>query len=611
MAALPSSGPNIASSPSPASAASAASSPAPQQQPTYTTAGTIYNPNSSQPLQPPARRGRATKWNVGNNQTDLCLFPKAVLAGLTMKAAANGRTTGMQQYAPLQQNSDRAVSPLSISEHGSMGIALVSQTPRLHAGNLSTQSHSLAHKENVIASEAANENSDNTTDSGGHDFAGHVSEQHGDGVDDDNTAPPAHLLSMSINGLKSLASYPNPCQKDAQKLLKPSVDLAATKASTTPVLGFPVTGIQKVPPQDEATGMRGVPGLNLLRSSLFDATGNIGSTQQGLFSLPTTRSPSPASGLERAMTPPSSSSASSTRSGPAPLTAGPPGQRQYRPFAYDSMAKGFQSAFETLEQPLEYADGNGNSNTASMGTEMFSNGPGTNIPRAYTLRESFNTASLIQTPPPSAERLEQDEQTGTKEKSLLLQLVETSEPDGPPVRINTGMSPYVDGPAWDQDINCGDCYTQSQSFYGNGYYSYVPGMCSHSASVWNDREEIIRRGWYAGSHLLGKGMNEIIAENNYRRRRCAFGAIGDGRPKPSGKKKEYPRISVEEANRITTPEHAEPLLRMMYGSLLQAVEEGKLSTEFYKWAEEQDRKYDGKVCVGKTASDAYTEVEAE
>ena len=49
----------------------------------------------------------------------------------------------------------------------------------------------------------------------------------------------------------------------------------------------------------------------------------------------------------------------------------------------------------------------------------------------------------------------------------------------------------------------------------------------------------------------------------------------------------------------------------MYGSLLQAVEEGKLSTEFYKWAEEQDRKYDGKVCVGKTASDAYTEVEAE
>src|SRR5690625_3388660 len=98
MAALPSSGTNIASSPSPASAASAASTPAPQQQPTYTTAGTIYNPNSSQPLQPPARRGRATKWNVGSNQTDLCLFPKAVLAGLTMKAAANGRTTGMQQY---------------------------------------------------------------------------------------------------------------------------------------------------------------------------------------------------------------------------------------------------------------------------------------------------------------------------------------------------------------------------------------------------------------------------------------------------------------------------------------------------------------------------------
>ncbi|UNI24221.1 hypothetical protein JDV02_009987 [Purpureocillium takamizusanense] len=611
MAVMPLPANNNASSSSSPTPASAASTPAPQQ-PTYTTAGTIYNPNSSQPLQPPARRGRSTKWNVGVNQTELCLFPKAVLAGLTMKAVANGRaSTGMQQYAPLQQNSDRAVSPLSTSEHGSMGIALPSQTPRLNTGNHSTtQTHSLAQKENVNASETTKERLDNTVDGDGNGLVGSTTEQHAEEADDDHAGPPAHLLSMSINGLKSLASYPNPCQKDAQKLLKPTVDLAAPKALTAPVLGFPAAGTQKVPPKDEVTGVRGPPGLTLLRPSHIDGVSNVTATQNKLFPISMTRSPSPASGLENVMTPPSSASASSTRSGPAPLTAGPPGQRQYRPLAYDSMVKTFQSGLETMEQPLEYVEGTGNSNNASAGAEMVDSGLGANIPRAYSLPETFTTASLIQTPPPSSEAVCSDEPSEPKKKSLLAELVETSEPDGSPVRNNTGISAYVDGPAWDQGYDYAAYYAQARQRYGGGYYLSSVDASGQRGSIWNDSQLRTERGWYAGSHLLGKTMEEIVAEENYRKRRCVFGAIGDGRPKPSGKK-EYPRISIEEANSITTPEHAEPLLRMMYGSLLQAVEEGKLGTEFYKWAEEQDKKYDGKVSVGKTAAKEHIEVEAE
>ncbi|KAJ6444008.1 nuclear pore [Purpureocillium lavendulum] len=604
MTVLPSSEKNNASSPP--SSASAASTPAPRQ-PTYTTAGTIYNPNSSQPLQPPARRGRATRWNgVGVNQTGLCLFPKAVLAGLTLKTATNGRTTSMPQYSPLQQNSDRAVSPLSTYEHSTMGVALAPQAPRLRHGNVSPAP---VPKETVIHDADAAKGHIPTADGNGHDCSGKVDDQQEETDKEGRSGHTAHLMSMSMNALQNLASYPNPAQKDAQKLLKPSVDMAAAKhplCCPAPA-SYPLYPLQQR--VDEGTGTKGGSGLSSLRPSQVDGTNKNVAIPTGL--LPISRSSSPASSLEQVMTPTSSASSSSVLGAPAPLTAGPPGQRQYRPVTYDSMMKHFQPANQTPVQLAEHMSAVKYANETGFRAEARDDhfGPVKTVP-PLSLRKYFDGNELIKDPSSP------ETQPEPQKKSLLTELVETSEPDGPPVRRNTGASSYVDGPAWHQGASSAVSPLQLRRPmlvrppFGSGYYAPMPAFVGPNDPIRNARQQRIDQDWYAGSDRLGKSMDEIAAEAEHRRRQCRFGAVGDGRPKPAPKT-EYPPIPVDLANRIPTPKHTEVLMNMALDSLVHAVDEGNLGSAFYKWAEEMDRKYGGKVCAGKTGEDDDAETETE
>jgi hypothetical protein len=104
-------------------------------QTTYTTAGTIYNPSSSQRLQPPARRGRLLK---ATSEFDNLKFvnpplprhqPDALHRLYMSESLAQTQPPPDQQisYEPLQQNYDRAVSPVNGQDqaHGmswSMGM---------------------------------------------------------------------------------------------------------------------------------------------------------------------------------------------------------------------------------------------------------------------------------------------------------------------------------------------------------------------------------------------------------------------------------------------------------------------------------------------------------
>ncbi|KLO82001.1 Uncharacterized protein Y057_13185 [Fusarium fujikuroi] len=93
---------------------------------TYTTAGTPYNPSTSQPLQPPARRGRSLKWPAGLPTAGLSLLPKSVLATLPLKAGS--RPSTLQQYSP-QTPYDRASSPLNDTDHRCINMS--AQVPRI------------------------------------------------------------------------------------------------------------------------------------------------------------------------------------------------------------------------------------------------------------------------------------------------------------------------------------------------------------------------------------------------------------------------------------------------------------------------------------------------
>ncbi|UKZ74081.1 hypothetical protein TrVFT333_001737 [Trichoderma virens FT-333] len=187
------------SSPTPVASASASS------QPTYTTAGTIYNPSSSQRLQPPARRGRLLKLNseASGFPLDAAKFgtPRSMLSDAQFRSDASTKVpaaTAIQQYSPLQQNYDRAVSPVVSPTH-EPGMSFHGVRPHnasLHAG---ADSPHVSLFDNGKGKAVATNN--------------------GSSSDDDDDIVNSALMNMTVKSLQNLASYPNPNQKSAQKAL--------------------------------------------------------------------------------------------------------------------------------------------------------------------------------------------------------------------------------------------------------------------------------------------------------------------------------------------------------------------------------------------------------
>lgn len=182
------------------------------KQPTYTTAGTIYNPSSALPLQPPTRRGRSAKWTLANSHSELSLLPKSVLAGLSSKALATnpgGRSTStLQQYTSLQQNYDRAVSPMSELEHAALNMPL--QAPCMRSGNTPAPLSFFPSDKNADQQEMGNgtlvpdelAGPTNGTEADDNDEI--------DDDDDEDDIGMSYLKSMTVKSLNNLASYPNP-----------------------------------------------------------------------------------------------------------------------------------------------------------------------------------------------------------------------------------------------------------------------------------------------------------------------------------------------------------------------------------------------------------------
>lgn len=156
----------------------------PKAPPKYTTVGSIVNPKST-PLQPPARRGRTAKWPL---PTDIGLITSQI-SGLGFSLGSDSRALHTDNqplhYSPLQQNTDRAVSPTN--EHCGLTIPNMSFTTMLAA----------------CGDECDEENTSYRPDD----------------VEDDNFGDHDALKAMSVKTLTNLASYENPKQKVAQRIL--------------------------------------------------------------------------------------------------------------------------------------------------------------------------------------------------------------------------------------------------------------------------------------------------------------------------------------------------------------------------------------------------------
>ncbi|KAH8884319.1 hypothetical protein GQ53DRAFT_829979 [Thozetella sp. PMI_491] len=246
----------------------------PDKQPTYTTVGSVYNPDAT-PLQPPTRRGRSSRYQAYYSPPgELAAgFPTGILASFRdVSLGSPGAASTAHQYSPLQQNYDRAITPVQDTASFIMPEPDL-PTPGMRSGNIPAPAWPGSSKQGIVMSI----------------------------LDDTESSGPEDSLTSRFNvkGLTNLASYPNPMQETARKAL--------AKARNV--------NIGLVRPDTPTTTLRALS-TNLKEQQL--------------------------SGL------PSASNSLATGPGaPQPLTAGPPGQRQYKPSTFEGAIKALGESTET------------------------------------------------------------------------------------------------------------------------------------------------------------------------------------------------------------------------------------------------------------------------
>lgn len=314
------------------------------QQATYTTAGTVYNPQTAPPLQPPARRGRASRWPPAN-PADLSTFNNSVLGVFPRARHRSPPTTAstLRHYSPLQQNQDRAIGPRNPADHHCAATSSCNPQ-RTTSGDSSNMTHSFSNAlpRNLLADEVpksfvCNECREQFQTIALAEF--HVTLSGHDNfseASDDNNRPDGDAFlqdeenkeeedltqfnNYSVKTLTNLASYPNPNQKMAQRCLDRARETFKTAAESTG-------------PVSRSSSQLG-----------FNAAGNSSSSYLG------------GSGRESSeyysRVPRNAHTNSSTRSSvlsngpgaPQPLTAGPPGQRHYKASTLEGPLRALQDS---------------------------------------------------------------------------------------------------------------------------------------------------------------------------------------------------------------------------------------------------------------------------
>lgn len=525
----------IMSSPSASITSSSAATltPASKQQ-TYTTAGTVYNPQSSQPLQAPARRGRFNKWANGV-QSDLSLLPKSVLASLPMRAGA--RVPAFQQYSPLQQNYDRAISPGPFADHDHQLAKMPAENAHLRAVDHTMYPAPLF--------DGSAEDKENVADDS-------------EDVDSDSDFGMDPLMGMTVKSLHNLASYPNPNQKRAQKALlrgtKPfpnGLGMASrSQTPANPVYNRPIGS----PPKDEGPlfdiQRSCQPDPSALRRMQVNGRSGVHVSRDNTSS----RKPPGFNARDRAFDfTPSSSALAAGPGAPRPLTAGPPGQRQYRPST-------FESTFKALQTKNEHQQGqNDDDSLVDMrdslhhagldGWPLFGDAP------APPVRGSGSSSPNDQSVAPGIKPMmpsREDPFSRMFRNSERDARTPGSDATWRGIRTPAHMVSLAPLPSWRDS----DPKARSR---------FKAGTDRLTDAEMYARRENMDRIWYAGIDGLSKSPAEALRDVRIRQIENVHGVIGDGRPAQN--KHQYERIEAWEANILSTAEHAQPLLNVAFAAI--------------------------------------------
>lgn len=168
-----------------------------QQRLIYTTAGTVWNPESAKPMRPPVRRGRASVGSLGGDQWS---FLSQQNGGSDFHSVREPAV--VPQYSPLRQNNDRAINPqpsLPIPGGDTSPTDMDSFAAGVGRSPDRVGETAVAHRSSQgdMASVKLGEDDDDATD-----------------------ANDVFVQKLPMKTLVSLASYENPYQQRAQHMLR-------------------------------------------------------------------------------------------------------------------------------------------------------------------------------------------------------------------------------------------------------------------------------------------------------------------------------------------------------------------------------------------------------
>jgi hypothetical protein len=530
------------------------------KQPVYTTAGTLFDPSTATPIQPPTRRGRTLRFpspapsGFGTFENDSF---KSGFPSFGRRAPSPNYSEKAQQYSPLQQNYDRAISPSLINGLSRSSSDMVGQpAPKFRSGNIppppglgnGLEKQALAAGSNDAESDSSQE---------------------------------ALVSQFKVKTLRSLASYPNPTQKAALKVLEKArgpivaanvqdADRVATPsslsyASSGPARAAAGSTTHLLPTQSNLTSTR-------MPASAAESTKSNDRLRRGLT---TQRDQDQKAGITSALGQQRLATYTPLATGPGvpqPLTAGPPGQRQYRPSTLEPLIRALQGVNPRTQHHSDSLVHTQNRDAlAALGAQRLSTATETET-RVSPFRSAADSLNNVFSARSSRE-------SATDHYAAAHQ---------------------------QPDMCIGDTLTAEEvrQYYPRGMPADYAGVTSTIPFNWTDKyplhretakpfspEEMAARNvkinneWYAGTNLLGKSLRDVQVDADCRAFEVTVGAIGEERKQSSTRRASrikgrmvYPHLPVEEASATLESRHAEPLLLMAYGSLLSYVTDNTKST---------------------------------
>jgi hypothetical protein len=342
------------------------------------------------------------------------------------------------------------------------------------------------------------------------------------------------LASMTFKSLQNLASYPNPSQKRARKALmctKPVSHIAGgyIHASSSPkAADLGSVGSPRATTRQPAAAWTDGTQANNISESYPAAGGNsVASLYDNKHSMPALPE---GSGV------------------PQPLTAGPPGQRQYRASTFEATLK----ALQARGQREAFGDEWDNGSTSHL------------FPRVLrdTEDEWDPSAGHSVTPCP---RFDSKSPTIQSVATSMLHDASYSKPE-----FAQSLEPFR------HFGNSGKIMTTHGEANSMLSYPCTPILsdarpepsppCYGTASI-QSRKELTDTYWYAGSSFLSKSTAEAVIDARFRRLEHTVGVIGDRRP-GKAKSRHLP-ISVDQASKMSVSDHAQPLLNAAFQTLLE------------------------------------------